>query len=135
MKYVDTNIFISAIAGEAKNHAQEILNKFALGEKKAATSLITWDEFVWSLRKYLSPAQIHRESKMFLLFPHITFFDLNSEIVGKAHLLVEKYNLRPRDALHAATALCNGITEIISDDVDFDKIKELKRIPLKYALK
>ena len=63
------------------------------------------------------------------------FFDLNAEIVVRAHLITEKYNIQPRDALHAATALCNGATEIISDDSDFDKIKELKRIHLKDALK
>ena len=36
---------------------------------------------------------------------------------------MEKYGLKPRDALHAATALENKITTIVSCDEDFDKLK------------
>ena len=46
----------------------------------------------------------------------------------KAQKLIKFYNIKPRDALHAATALLQGSNEIISDDIDFDKIKEIKRL-------
>ena len=58
------------------------------------------------------------------------FIGANKSILFKAQQLIEEYNLKPRDAIHAATALVNGINEIISDDSDFDKIKEIRRIPL-----
>ncbi len=38
------------------------------------------------------------------------------------------YNIRPRDAIHAACALENNTNIICSFDDDFDKIKEIKRI-------
>ena len=45
--------------------------------------------------------------------------------------IIEKYNLKPRDAIHVASALTNNIKEIVSDDPDFDKVKEIKRKKLK----
>lgn len=41
----------------------------------------------------------------------------------KAQELMEKYELKPRDALHAATALKNKLTTIASFDEDFDRVK------------
>jgi len=39
-----------------------------------------------------------------------------------------KYEIKPRDAIHAATALENGIEIIVSYDRDFDKLEEIKRL-------
>jgi predicted nucleic acid-binding protein len=41
---------------------------------------------------------------------------------------MERYGLKPRDAIHAATAMENRITVIVSYDKDFDRIRELKRV-------
>ncbi len=46
----------------------------------------------------------------------------------KAQKLVEKYKIKPRDAIHSATSLSLNINEIISEDSDFDKVEELKRL-------
>jgi len=40
---------------------------------------------------------------------------------------MENYRIKPRDAIHAATALENKITNIVSYDKDFDELKEIKR--------
>ncbi|HEY3128917.1 MAG TPA: PIN domain-containing protein [Acidobacteriota bacterium] len=40
---------------------------------------------------------------------------------------VSLHHLKPRDAIHAASALSRGIREIVSEDSDFDAIKELQR--------
>ena len=44
---------------------------------------------------------------------------------------MEKYNLSPRDSIHVASALNKKAPIIVSDDEDFDQIKEVKRKPLK----
>ena len=41
--------------------------------------------------------------------------------------LMEKYEIKPRDAIHVATALENDIEIIVSYDRDFDKLEEIKR--------
>ena len=129
MKYIDVNIFVSAITGD--DQARLVLTQIASGKLKAATSVLSWDELTWSLRKYLTRDEIFSEGRRFLLFPNLTFVAADQSIVGYAQELMEKYNLDPRDALHAASALNNDITEMISDDEHFEKVKELNRISLK----
>jgi len=41
--------------------------------------------------------------------------------------ILEKYNLEPRDAIHAATAIRNRIDKILSYDEDFDTIPNLRQ--------
>jgi len=64
-----------------------------------------------------------------LSLPNIRFVDVTAPIIIRAQDLVDKYRLKPRDAIHAATALVVGECEIASDE-EFDKAKELKRILL-----
>jgi predicted nucleic acid-binding protein len=40
--------------------------------------------------------------------------------------LIRKYNLAPRDALHAATAIACGIDFLVTSDAHFSRVKELK---------
>lgn len=132
MKYVDANIFILAIAGdnERKQRAENILTKIIRGDIEAFTSFLSWDEFVYIIKKHLGREISLKEGKKFLEFPYLEFIDVDRAVVSKAQELMELYFLGPRDAIHAATALVNGANEIISDDSDFDKIEEIKRIPL-----
>lgn len=41
---------------------------------------------------------------------------------------MEKYKLRPRDAIHASVALENKISTLVSFDRDFDLVGEIKRV-------
>ncbi len=65
---------------------------------------------------------------MFLQLPNIAFLNANNIVIYKSQELIENYSLKPRDAIRAASAIINENQKIISDDKDFDKIKELKRV-------
>ena len=130
MIYIDTNIFIYPHTGDdAKSGACiKLLEKAMTEEIQAGTSIITWDEFQHAIKKkFHDNEKAIGLSKDFLDMPNITLFEANFKIIEKAQKLTEMYNLRPRDAIHAATAIINNCEEIISDDSDFDKVKELKR--------
>jgi predicted nucleic acid-binding protein len=71
-----------------------------------------------------------KDGKFFLEFPNLKILKIDSEVIKEAQKLVETYKLKPRDAIHAACAIKNNIKEIISDDPDFGKVKEIKRIKL-----
>lgn len=133
MIYLDTNIFVYPHTGDdaASGACIAVLKKAISEEINAGTSVLTWDEFQHALKKKFHDKEKAVElSRDFLSTPNIKLFEANKEIIYKAQELTEKYNLAPRDAIHAATAIINGIKEIISDDPDFDKIKELKRIKI-----
>lgn len=126
-RYIDANIFIQAILHEDDN-AQKVLYKVIKKEIQGITSILSWDELVFILRKFIDNETAISEGKKFLIFPNLKFVDAKKEIIIKAQNLIEEYNLKPRDAIHAATAFSLNINEIISEDNDFDKIKELTRI-------
>jgi len=48
--------------------------------------------------------------------------------------ILENTNIEPRDALHIACMLNNGLSTILSEDKDFDRIKNVKRIGAKEYL-
>ena len=109
---------------------RKILKHIADGSLNAATSTLTWDEVVWSVRKLIGTETAIKHGKHFLDFPNLRLLRVDSGILSTAQKIIEKYNLKPRDAIHLACCLENDIDEIISDDSDFDHFKETKRIPL-----
>jgi len=132
MTYLDTNIFVYAAInnGELGNRCRKKLSEIAKSDLKFYTSSLTWDELVYAIWKKEGKDKAIVEGSLFLQLPNISFLIINQIIIAKAQNLTEVYNLKPRDAIHAATAIINNIKEIISDNPDFDKIKEIKRIKI-----
>jgi len=131
--YIDSNVFLYPIVYDSEfiveaKKAKDFLFKIAQGDVEACTATITWDEIAWVVRKLFGFELSAEESRKFLAFPNLKLLGVKKSTVFKAQELVEKYKMKPRDAIHAATALENKITEIVSFDKDFDEVKEIKRI-------
>jgi predicted nucleic acid-binding protein len=62
-----------------------------------------------------------------LNFPNIEIVPANRELAVSAVQIMRECGLRPRDALHAATAIAEKADCIISTDAHFDRVKQLKR--------
>jgi len=130
--YIDTNIFLNPIlydinkdqeAKKSKNFLEEIITNKKLG----FTSVLTWDEFVWIIRKTLGMHVAIEKGKKFLVFPNLRIVKLSLTTINRAQVLIANYHIQPRDAIHAASALENKINKIISFDGDFDIINEIER--------
>ena len=136
MQYVDSNVFLYSVLylqdlePKAKK-AKEILQRIENGELSAATSTLTWDEVVWVTTKMLGRTSGIAIGQKLLGFPNLEFINVDEGIIAQAQSLMDKYNLNPRDSIHVASALNKKANIIISDDEDFDQIKEIKRTPLK----
>ena len=133
--YIDTNIFLNSVLYDPEKNqeakvAKAFLEKITSGEIKAVTSLLTWDEFSWIVKKTLGREDALKEGQKFLNFPNLLFKKVTYDTVQHAQDLLRKYNIRPRDALHVVTAIDSGITDIVSIDGDLDIIKEIKRVDL-----
>ena|SRR3989344_3311801 len=129
MIYLDTNILVYAAIHKGKegNTSRMLLRTFLEKDQTACTAALTWDELVHSIWKKEGKTLALEEGDKFFELPNLTILRVDAEIIAKAQDLLKIYNLKPRDAIHAATAIINNCTEIVSDDPDFDKIKELKR--------
>jgi len=132
MIYVDSNVFIYSVVSKSKlaSLSKNIILQIAEGKIDGATSILTWDEFFWVVRKTLGQEFAEIEGPRFLNIPNLKFIAADELIITKAQKIIEDYKLKPRDSIHAASAISRNIKEIISDDPDFDKIKEIKRIPI-----
>ena len=58
---------------------------------------------------------------------HLTVASADAETLWNSLDLGRRFDLYPRDAIHAATALIRGTSELISEDADFDKVEGLRR--------
>ena len=133
MAYIDANVFVYAIVSDdedKKLKCREVLHNIVSGKIQASTSVLTWDELVWVLKKCLTNNEYLDKGRIFLETPNLTILQADRKTMFKAQELMSVYSIRPRDAIHAATALLNKEPEIITDNLDFDKIKEIKRIAI-----
>ncbi len=122
-------MFLSAILkrGQRKNDVRDYLKRIQDGELQGATSALTYDEIFWVTKKHRSFEGALIASKAFLGMSNLTILPVDADVLWQAHKLSTKYKLHPRDAIHAACALLNNISTIISEDEDFDRVKGLER--------
>jgi uncharacterized protein len=133
--YIDSNVFIYPIIYPQEvdirvKNAAAILKSIAIGEFSAFTSTLTWDEVVWAVRKALGKSESVNEGQKLLGFVNLQFIRADENILNQAQVLMSRYNLKPRDSIHLASAIDGKLNTIISDDQDFDAVKEIKRFPL-----
>ena len=128
--YIDANIFLYPLLKDDSkaDRFKEIIFGIVTKKFDGITSVLTWDEIVFITRKFLGRKISIIEGAKFLRVPNLVFIDTTKNIIREAQRLIEIYNLKPRDAIHIATALSQNCAEIISDDLDFDVVKEIKRI-------
>ncbi len=128
MLYLDANVFIYAAinTGDFGERAAALLKKIQLGEEKAETSALTFDEVFWAVKKH-NLKLAFEVCDALLNFPNLAIIPTDRELAISALKFIKKHNLAPRDALHAATAVAEKAECIVSTDAHFDKIKELKR--------
>jgi predicted nucleic acid-binding protein len=132
--YIDSNVFLYPVLyGDFKEseRAREILSQIERKDIQAYTSTLTWDEVSYVVERTLGKTDAIEIGKKFLNFPFLRFIAVDDEIIRRSQALREKYNLKPRDSIHLSCAIERNIFKIITDDADFDEIKEIQRIPIR----
>ena len=61
----------------------------------------------------------------------LRFTAMDEDVMRRSQLMREKYNLKPGDSIHLSSEIGRGIKKIMTDDRDFDNLKEIGRIGLK----
>ena len=126
--YLDANVFIFAALStkDYGSKAESLLDRIQRGEEKAITSALTFDETFWEVRRNRGFEKALETGEAMLYYPNLEIIAVDREIVLSAIQVIKKWQLAPRDAIHAATALHEKADFIVSTDSDFDKVKELK---------
>jgi len=128
--FIDANIFVMAALGSdlKSKRCREYLARVENGEQRAITSVLVLHEVLRSLETYTkSREKAAGKTLRFASLPNLRVCE-----VTKGHfsdsVAYFKAGLEPRDALHAAVMLSNGVEKILSYDRDFDAIKEVRRV-------
>ena len=129
MIYLDANVFIYAAVSEKTRgeRCRSLIKGISEGKENAATSALTFDEVLWRVKKERGKDAALLVGKAMLEMPNLTLLDVTGEILWEAYRLIRDYGLDPRDGIHAACCLKAGATKMISEDSDFDKVREIKR--------
>ena len=107
-----------------ENYYLDLLSKY-----KAYTDVLVLDELIYvSKKKYGIPYKLSTEFIETIVLPYINILELGEEEYEQASKLVIKYKLKPSDSLHIGAMLSSGINVIVSEDREYDKIKQVKRI-------
>jgi predicted nucleic acid-binding protein len=115
---LDTSIFIYHLEAHPRYQplTQELLAGVQAGRQTAVTSVITVMELTvrpWQLGR----SAVAREYEALLVhFPNLVLADVTRVVARRAAQLRARYNVRPADALQAATALLNGATAFMTND-------------------
>ena len=132
--YVDSNVFLYPVLYndiKVSESAREILAEIEGKNIQAYTSTLTWDEVVYVVERTFGKTDSIEVGKKFINFPFLRFIPVDDEIIRSGQVIREKYNLKPRDSIHLSCAFERNISRIITDDADFDGIKEITRVPIK----
>lgn len=127
-KYLDTNVFLYAIlyADEKAINCKNILMKMATGEIECFTSYLTWDEVTYKIRKLLGNEQAIIYGESFLRLANLKFVDVDRRVISEAQKIINSLKFASRDSIHLASALLSGCDLFVTDDSDFDSVKNIK---------
>lgn len=137
MIYCDSNLFIYPViyTGPKAAATAKVLTALAEGKLEGLTCSLTIDEVLWIVWKKRGRETAVEQAKRVLGFPHLDIVDTKVSDLMRAIEIIKTYGLKPRDAIHAACSLNHGIFTMISDDDDFDEVKELNRLSFEDAVK
>jgi len=132
MLYLDANFFIFALLDSTSKgqRARDIHESIAKGKKEAATSPLAIDEIMCVLARAGKRHLLRMAVEGIYATPNLEVVAIAPTTPLTALKLMEQYKLKPRDAFHAATMKENKLTQIVTDDRDFEEVEWIRRIKL-----
>ncbi len=130
--FLDTNVFLFAAGADhpLRQASQEVLRRVAQGQLAATTSTEVVQEILYVLhRRGLAEVGRKLARNALLLFPDVLPIT-RADMLTACDLLESYPDLPTRDAVHAATALNNRLTAVITSDTHFRDLKEVRWVPL-----
>ena len=127
--YIDSNVFIFAATDKGKlgQNCREIIRRINEQKITCAASFLVIDEVMWILKKSVGRDSTIKITKAMLSMP-IKWVEVDKSVIIKMIDIFEKTTLDPRDAIHIASMKELGLSVIVSEDNDFDKVDGIGRV-------
>ncbi|MUN28941.1 type II toxin-antitoxin system VapC family toxin [Sulfuracidifex metallicus] len=129
MIFLDANflVYLNLNVDEIRDYYLELLDQESL-----FLDPLVMDEVIYVSRKKYSVNFVDTINFLDeLVSPYVVLLSITAKEYEKAKEVMLKYGLKPSDAFHVAVMLNNSILTVLSEDSDFDKVSEIKRVWLK----
>ena len=115
---LDTSVFIYHVEDHPRYRelTQEILGAVEDGRPSGVTSVVTLMELTVHAWREGRSAVARQYEALLVHFPHLLLAEVTRDVARRAAQLRARYDVRPADALQAATALVHGATAFITND-------------------
>ena len=109
--YWDSVCFLGFLKKEQGKVAKcrEVLDRAERGEVLIVTSVLTLTEVLWIRNKPRVPKADAEQVRDFFESSYIFAVDVSREIAEEAREIVWNFDIRPKDAIHVATAIHAGV--------------------------
>jgi len=98
-------------------------------KNKVYTDVLVLDEIIYiSKKKYNIPYSLTLDFIQSHITPYTNIIPLGEDEYEIASKIINKYNIKPSDALHIGAMKNNNINVIITEDKEFDKINDIERV-------
>lgn len=127
--YIDSNIFIFAATddGELGQNCRKIIELINEQKITGVASYLVVDEVVWVLKKIVGKDDAIKIIKAMLSMP-VKWIEIDRSIIIKMMEIYKETTLDPRDTIHVSSMKEVGLSIIVSEDGDFDKVEGIERI-------
>ena len=129
--FIDANllIYLNTLTTEEIRRSYESFYLNLAVEHRMYTDALVLDEVIYiSKKRYLVPYVTTLSFIESIVLPYITILPLSEAEYNKAAKIIEKYNVKPSDALHIGAMRTNDINVVASEDEELDRIEKIKRI-------
>jgi len=114
------------MTNDKRRRIEELFKK--LLEEPLFINMLVVDEVLYVSRKYGLQYDVTLNFLRSIVLPYTEIIPIEEEDVKPVEKYLLKYDLKPSDAIHLATMEKVGANHIVTEDEDFDRVKEVKRI-------
>lgn len=128
--FLDSNflIYLNAAEDPETREAVEDYYLSLLADHELFTDALVLNELLWiSNKKYRVPYEVTVEFIRSVLLPFIDLIPLGSDELLES-LAILRYGVPPSDALHLAAMKSKGLTRIVSEDEELEKVLWVNRM-------
>lgn len=129
--FIDANllVYLNTLTTEDVRVIYENFYLNLMAEHRIYTDVLVLDEVIYvSKKRYSVPYVTTLSFIESIVLPYTTVLPLSEDEYKEAAKLIEKYNVKPSDALHIGAMITNRIPTLVSEDKELDRISEIKRV-------
>lgn len=120
-------IYLNTMTNRERKELDELFRR--LLEELLFTNILVIDETLYiSERKFGFPYSVTLDFIRKIVLPYTEIISIEEEDLRLFEKYLLTYPLKPSDAIHLATMEKANINCIVTEDEDFDKVKDIKRV-------